>query len=128
MHSRGSGGLVDYDDDEDDEEFKTPPKNQPGVKVNDEETRETLELKRQACSNDNDQELFKKQRLCKNAKSKDFSAALCSTLGKIPPNAATTSDQNHVGNADGENLIQLGGDEIQLVPSKSTAKMAVNGG
>ena len=110
-----SVGLVDYDDDEDDEDYKPPPRKQPAPDE-DEETMESLRLKRRIGSKDKECEQVKKQRLGKTTKPKDsVFAALCSTLshavlpGKKPSSTVHTTsptadgDKSPSGDSNQEN-------------------------
>lgn len=88
-----SGGLVDYEDDEDDEDYRPPLRKQPETPDEDEGTMESLRMKRKLASKDNKPEMTKKQRFGKNSKSKDsVFAALCSTLSQaVLPSKKTAS-------------------------------------
>ncbi|XP_043811145.1 serine/threonine-protein phosphatase 4 regulatory subunit 3A isoform X2 [Manihot esculenta] len=80
--SSRSGGLVDYDD-EDDEDYRPPPKKQLETLEDDEGTMESLKLKRKLPSREKEAEQTKKQRLGKPLKSRDsVFASLCSTLSQ----------------------------------------------
>ncbi|KAJ7980348.1 serine/threonine-protein phosphatase 4 regulatory subunit 3-like [Quillaja saponaria] len=99
-------GLVDYDDDEDDEDYRPPPRKQLDDSE-DEETMESLRLKRKLNSKDKEPEISKRQRLGKNSKSKDsVFAALCSTLSQAVLPSKKTAPNIHSGprTADG-NMI-----------------------
>ncbi|PSS01531.1 Serine/threonine-protein phosphatase 4 regulatory subunit like [Actinidia chinensis var. chinensis] len=77
-----AGGLVDYADDEDDEDYKPPPRKQPEIPDGDEGTVESFRLKRKLALKE-EPELIKKQRTGKNSKSNDnVFAALCSTISQ----------------------------------------------
>ncbi|XP_059449711.1 uncharacterized protein LOC132180775 isoform X2 [Corylus avellana] len=88
-----SGGLVDYDDDEDDEDYRPPLRKQPETSDEDEGTMESLRLKRKLAPKDNKPDVSKKQRIGKNSKSKDsVFTALCSTLSHaVLPSKKTPS-------------------------------------
>ncbi|KAJ9699765.1 hypothetical protein PVL29_005571 [Vitis rotundifolia] len=88
-----SGGLVDYADDEDEEEYRPPPRKQPENPDGDEGALESLKLKRKLASKEKEPEPAKKPRLAKNPKSKDsVFAALCSTLSQaVLPNKKIAS-------------------------------------
>ncbi|XP_017409810.1 uncharacterized protein LOC108322293 isoform X2 [Vigna angularis] len=74
-----SGGLVDYDYDEDDEDYRPPPRNNPEASEEYEETMESLRLKRKLTK----VEILQMPKLSKTSKSKDrVFAALCSTLSQ----------------------------------------------
>ncbi|QCE13337.1 Armadillo-type fold [Vigna unguiculata] len=74
-----SGGLVDYDYDEDDEDYWPPPRNKPEASEEYEGTMESLRLKRKLTK----VEILQMPKLSKTSKSKDrVLAALCSTLGQ----------------------------------------------
>ncbi|ESW10978.1 hypothetical protein PHAVU_009G255000 [Phaseolus vulgaris] len=74
-----SGGLVDYDDDEDDENYRPPSRNKPEASEEYEGTMESLRLKRKLSK----VEILQMPKLSKNSKSKDrVFAALCSTLSQ----------------------------------------------
>ncbi|CAM8927015.1 unnamed protein product [Rhodiola kirilowii] len=76
------GRLVDYDD-EDDEDYRPPPKKQTEVSEADDNIVESIRLKRKLLSTEKDPVLAKKQRMGKKLKSKDsVFAALCSTLSQ----------------------------------------------
>ncbi|KAL9685551.1 hypothetical protein QQ045_023002 [Rhodiola kirilowii] len=76
------GRLVDYDD-EDDEDYRPPPKKQTEVSEADDNIVESIRLKRKLLSTEKDPVLAKKQRIGKKLKSKDsVFAALCSTLSQ----------------------------------------------
>ncbi|GFZ13920.1 binding protein [Actinidia rufa] len=87
-----SGGLVDYDFDRDDEDYKPPLRKQSAISDEDEGIVESLRLKRKLGPKE-EPELMKKQRICKNSKSKNsVFAALCSTLSRaVLPNKKTAS-------------------------------------
>lgn len=75
------GGLVDYEDDEDDEDYKPPPRNKPEKSTEDEGTLE-LRLKRKLSVSKQESKMVKKQRLVGGEipKSKEnVFATLCST-------------------------------------------------
>ncbi|GAV70873.1 SMK-1 domain-containing protein [Cephalotus follicularis] len=93
-----SGGLVDYDDDEDDEDYKPPPKRLLETSEEDEGIMESLRLKRKLPSLDKEPELVKKQRVGKNAKSREsVFVALCSTLSQaVLPSKISTNAKNVV--------------------------------
>ncbi|KAK4742744.1 hypothetical protein SAY87_000745 [Trapa incisa] len=77
-----SRGLVDYEDDEDDGDYRPPPRKQPEATDEDGGAMETFMLKRKP-ARERETEMMKKQRLNKNPKSKDsVFAALCSTLSQ----------------------------------------------
>uniref|UniRef100_A0A7N0TJV5 Serine/threonine-protein phosphatase 4 regulatory subunit 3-like central domain-containing protein n=1 Tax=Kalanchoe fedtschenkoi TaxID=63787 RepID=A0A7N0TJV5_KALFE len=74
------GRLVDYDD-EDDEDYRPPPRKQPETSEADDNIVESIRLKRKLLSVEKGPVLAKKQRMGKNTRSKDsVFAALCSTL------------------------------------------------
>ncbi|XP_047167881.1 serine/threonine-protein phosphatase 4 regulatory subunit 3-like isoform X2 [Vigna umbellata] len=74
-----SGGLVDYDYDEDDEDYRPPPRNNPEASEEYEETMDSLRLKRKLTK----VEILQMPKLSKTSKSKDrVFAALCSTLSQ----------------------------------------------
>ncbi|XP_014499046.1 serine/threonine-protein phosphatase 4 regulatory subunit 3 [Vigna radiata var. radiata] len=74
-----SGGLVDYDYDEDDEDYRPPPRNNPEASEEYEGTMESLRLKRKLTK----VEILQMPKLSKTSKSKDrVFAALCSTLSQ----------------------------------------------
>ncbi|KAG5132749.1 hypothetical protein JHK82_023937 [Glycine max] len=86
------GGLVDYDDDED-EDYRPPPK-RPEASEEDEGTMESLRQKRKLPSEN--PELAKK--LSKNSKSKDsVFASLCSTLSQTVLPGKKPSVNVHTG-------------------------------
>ncbi|KAK7387983.1 hypothetical protein VNO78_22782 [Psophocarpus tetragonolobus] len=88
--------LVDYEDDEDDEDYKPPPRKQPEASEEDDGIMESLRVKRKLPSKDKEPELVKKQKLSKNAKSKDsVFAALCSTLSQAVLPSKKTSISIH---------------------------------
>ncbi|KAK3015648.1 hypothetical protein RJ639_005522 [Escallonia herrerae] len=89
--SSRSGGLVDYDDDED-EIYQPPLRKQSQTSDEDEGIVESFKLKRKLPSAE-EPEPIKKQRLGKNSKSKDsVFAALCSTLSQaVLPSKRTPS-------------------------------------
>lgn len=108
-----SVGLVDYDDDEDDEDYRPPTRKQPETPDEDEGGLDSLKLKRKLTCKEKEPELTKKSRLVKNSKSKDsVFAALCSTLsqtvlpnkkiGHVNPRTAdgneSTDEENQQGN------------------------------
>jgi len=79
IFSPRSGGLVDYDDDEDDENYRPPSRNKPEASEEYEGTMESLRLKRKLSK----VEILQMPKLSKNSKSKDrVFAALCSTLSQ----------------------------------------------
>ncbi|PSR85086.1 Serine/threonine-protein phosphatase 4 regulatory subunit like [Actinidia chinensis var. chinensis] len=138
-----AGGLVDYDDDEDDEDYKPPTRKQPEIPDGDEGTVESFRLKRKLALKE-DPELIKKQRIGKNSKSKDnVFAALCSTLSqavlpsqkaenhpdeenhtrKEPTSPRSCSDSLHPSSDN----RQLSGEDCQLIPPTSSPEMTVNG-
>lgn len=88
-----NGGLVDYEDDEDDEDYR-PPRKQPEASDEDDGTMESLRLKRKLPNKDKEPELVKKQKFSKNSKSKEsVFAALCSTLSQaVLPGKKTAID------------------------------------
>ncbi|KAJ9181830.1 hypothetical protein P3X46_005881 [Hevea brasiliensis] len=91
--SSRSGGLVDYDDDEDDEDYRLPPKKQVET-LEDEEAMEPLKLKRKLTSREKEAEPAKKERLDKPSKSREsVFASLCPTLSQavIPGKKAASS-------------------------------------
>ncbi|PSR97907.1 Serine/threonine-protein phosphatase 4 regulatory subunit like [Actinidia chinensis var. chinensis] len=92
-----SGGLVDYDYDEDDEGYKPPPRKQAEISDEDEGIVESLRLKRKLGPKE-EPEPIKKQRIGKNSKSKNsVFAALCSTLSQaVLPNKKTESTMHIV--------------------------------
>jgi protein phosphatase-4 regulatory subunit 3 len=99
-----SGGLVDYDDDEDDEDYRPPLRKQPETSDEDEGTMESLRLKRKLASKDNKPEVSKKQRIGKNSKTKDnVLTALCSTLSQavLPSKKTPCTTQATSHTADG---------------------------
>ncbi|WVY96660.1 hypothetical protein V8G54_028811 [Vigna mungo] len=74
-----SGGLVDYDYDEDDEDYRPPPKNNPEASEEYEGTMKSLRLKRKLTK----VEILQMPKLSKTSKSKDrVFSALCSTLSQ----------------------------------------------
>ncbi|EXB55733.1 hypothetical protein L484_007728 [Morus notabilis] len=79
-----SGGLVDYDDDEDDEDYKPPLRKQPDTDEDEGTIIDSFRLKRKLGSKDKEPEQVKRQRFGKNVKSKDNNvfAALCTTLSQ----------------------------------------------
>lgn len=81
-----SGGLVDYEDDEDDEDYK-PPRKQSDISEEDQGIVQSFTLKRKLDTKE-EPERTKKQRIGKNTKSKEgMFAALCSTLSQaVLPN------------------------------------------
>lgn len=84
-----SRGLVDYEDDEDDEDYRPPPRKHTEATEQDGGTMESLRLKRKLGLKEKESEISKKQRLVKNSKSRDGGvfAALCSTLSQaVLPN------------------------------------------
>ncbi|CAK9318476.1 unnamed protein product [Citrullus colocynthis] len=92
-----SGGLVDYDDDEDDEDYRPPQRKQPDTSDEDNEVMEAFRQKRKSAPQE-EPEMVKKQRLIKKSKPKDgIFASLCTTLsqavlpGKKTTNATRTS-------------------------------------
>ncbi|KAK0608428.1 hypothetical protein LWI29_030464 [Acer saccharum] len=96
-------GLVDYDDDEDDEDYRPPPRKHAETSEEDEGL-EPLRLKRKlSSSNEKEPEpVVKKQRLGKNSKSRDsVFAALCSTLSQLPAKKTASSMQIIPRTADG---------------------------
>ena len=92
-----SGGLVDYDDDEDDEDYKPPPRKQSEAPDEDEETMESLRLKRKLPPKDREPDNVKRQKWFKmNPKPKDsVFAALCSTLSQAVLPAKKTAVNTH---------------------------------
>ncbi|GFZ11510.1 binding protein [Actinidia rufa] len=92
-----SGGLVDYDYDEDDEGYKPPPRKQSEISDEDEGIVESLRLKRKLGPKE-EPEPIKKQRIGKNSKSKNsVFAALCSTLSQaVLPNKKKESTMHIV--------------------------------
>ncbi|KAG7029010.1 Serine/threonine-protein phosphatase 4 regulatory subunit 3 [Cucurbita argyrosperma subsp. argyrosperma] len=92
-----SGGLVDYEDDEDDEDYRPPQRKQPDTSDKDIEIMEVLWHKRKLAPQE-EPEIVKKQRLVRKHKPKDgVLASLCTTLsqavlpGKKTTNATETS-------------------------------------
>ncbi|XP_047311213.1 serine/threonine-protein phosphatase 4 regulatory subunit 3B-like [Impatiens glandulifera] len=80
LSPRTGGGLVDYDDDEDDEDYKPPSRKQ--LPENSDADEGALRLKRKLSSKE-EPEPVKKQRIVKNTKTKEgVLAALCSTLSQ----------------------------------------------
>ncbi|XP_042991229.1 serine/threonine-protein phosphatase 4 regulatory subunit 3-like isoform X3 [Carya illinoinensis] len=107
-----SGGLVDYDDDEDDEDYRPPPRKQPETSDEDEGTMESLRLKRKLASTDNTPEVWKKQRIGKNSKSKDnVFAALCSTLSQAVLPSKKTASTMHLMAHTADGTTQSSGEE-----------------
>lgn len=88
-----SGGLVDYDFDEDDEDYKPPLRKQSEVSEGDEGTVESFRLKRKLGPKEEPELMIKKQRISKHSKSKDgVFAALCSTLSQAVLPIKKTAD------------------------------------
>ncbi|XP_058212617.1 uncharacterized protein LOC131324609 isoform X1 [Rhododendron vialii] len=88
-----SGGLVDYDFDEDDEDYKPPPRKQSEISEGDEATVESFRLKRKLGPKEEPELMIKKQRIGKHSKSKDgVFAALCSTLSQAVLPSKKTAD------------------------------------
>ncbi|KAI4364482.1 hypothetical protein MLD38_020569 [Melastoma candidum] len=134
-----TGGLVDYDDDEDEEDYKPPPWRQVGTPDDEEATLDSMRLKRKLASKDKDPDLSKRQRLNKNPKSKDsVFAALCSTLSQavLPgkkaasiinrsPNAGggdgnkSSSEQNHKA---GDDTVSRGGSDDSASDEENSEK------
>ncbi|XP_038881877.1 serine/threonine-protein phosphatase 4 regulatory subunit 3-like isoform X2 [Benincasa hispida] len=87
-----SGGLVDYDDDEDDEDYRPPQRKQPDTSDEDNEVMEALRHKRKLASQE-EPEMAKKQRPIKKCKPKDgVFASLCTTLSQaVLPGKKTTN-------------------------------------
>ncbi|KAL6990056.1 hypothetical protein U1Q18_015805 [Sarracenia purpurea var. burkii] len=91
--SSKSGRLVDYDFDEEDEDYKPPPKKHSEISDGDDGIIESFRLKRKLAQKE-EPELIKKQRIGKNSKSKhnNVFAALCSTLSQaVLPGKKTAS-------------------------------------
>ncbi|GMP57052.1 hypothetical protein CsSME_00021296 [Camellia sinensis var. sinensis] len=106
LSSPRSSGLVDYEDDEDDEDYKSPPRKQSEISDGDEGTVESFKLKRKLALKD-EPGLIKKQRIGKNPKSKDsVFAALCSTLSQavLPSKKAASTVQIVPSSPDSKNI------------------------
>lgn len=120
-----SGGLVDYDDDDDDDEdYKPPPRKQPEPSDEDEGAMESLRLKRKLPSKDKEPDLVKKQKLCKNSKTKDgVFAALCSTLSQavLPAKKSATNVQSSPHTEEGRTSSSDDGQEKTSDVSRSSS-------
>ncbi|KAG5555230.1 hypothetical protein RHGRI_012688 [Rhododendron griersonianum] len=93
LSPRSGGGLVDYDFDEDDEDYKPPPRKQSEISEGDEATVESFRLKRKLGPKEEPELMIKKQRIGKHSKSKDgVFAALCSTLSQAVLPSKKTAD------------------------------------
>ncbi|XVF66140.1 hypothetical protein PTKIN_Ptkin10aG0011300 [Pterospermum kingtungense] len=102
-----SGGLVDYDDDEDDEDYRPPPRNLSETSEEDEGTIESPRLKRRSTSKEPG--LAKKQHLGKSSKSRDcVFAALCSTLSQAVMPSKKTANAVHLSIRSAEGNKGLG--------------------
>ncbi|MBA0780407.1 hypothetical protein Gotri_004507 [Gossypium trilobum] len=97
-----SGGLVDYDD-EDDEDYRPPPRKQTETSEDDEGSMESLGLKRKLTPKEKEPGLAKKQRLGKSSKPRDsVFAALCSTLSQAVLPSKKTANAMHLSTQSGE--------------------------
>ncbi|MBA0753746.1 hypothetical protein Gogos_020265 [Gossypium gossypioides] len=97
-----SGGLVDYDD-EDDEDYRPPPRKQTETSEDDEGSMESLGLKRKLTPMEKEPGLAKKQRLGKSSKPRDsVFAALCSTLSQAVLPSKKTANAMHLSTQSGE--------------------------
>ncbi|MBA0570960.1 hypothetical protein Golob_004558, partial [Gossypium lobatum] len=97
-----SGGLVDYDD-EDDEDYRSPPRKQTETSEDDEGSMESLGLKRKLTPKEKEPGLAKKQRLGKSSKPRDsVFAALCSTLSQAVLPSKKTANAMHLSTQSGE--------------------------
>ena len=121
IFSPRSSGLVDYDDDEDDEDYRPPPRKQPEAPEEDEGTMESLRLKRKLPSKDNKEpEFVKKQKLCKNSKSKDsVFAAFCSTFSQAVLPGKRTAINIHTGPWTIDGRMSSGEDNQEKEPNVS---------
>eukprot|EP00268_Persea_americana_P059089 TRINITY_DN7216_c0_g2_i7.p1 TRINITY_DN7216_c0_g2~~TRINITY_DN7216_c0_g2_i7.p1 ORF type:complete len:893 (-),score=145.01 TRINITY_DN7216_c0_g2_i7:577-3255(-) len=97
------GGLVDYDDDEDDEDYNPPSRSKQGMPTGEERLTDSPALKRRCTDNNNEElELPKKQRVDKNMIG---AAASCSTLscGDSSGKKAEAATQDTLHTAEGNN-------------------------
>ncbi|KAF3608415.1 hypothetical protein DY000_02051282 [Brassica cretica] len=150
--SMKSGGLVDYEDNEDDEDYKPPPLRQP-----EEGEDELLSLKRKSPLVEREQEPSKKPRL---GKRENVFTVLCSTLSHAvrtgkksqgtsesaakEPEESRSSEENTRSSSDDESHKEddgvacrehgtssdngkLNAEESVVVAQKSSPEMAVNG-
>ncbi|KAI4334946.1 hypothetical protein L6164_013641 [Bauhinia variegata] len=115
-----SVGLVDYDDDEDDEDYRPPSRKQPETNEEDEGTVESLTVKRKLPSKDKEPDVVKKQKLSKNSKSKDsVFAALCSTLSQAVLPSKRTAITVHVSHPTAEGRVSSSEDSQEKAANVS---------
>ncbi|XP_022741729.1 serine/threonine-protein phosphatase 4 regulatory subunit 3B-like isoform X3 [Durio zibethinus] len=104
-----SGRLVDYDDDEADEDYRPPPRTKSETSEENEGTIESLGLKRKLTAKEKEPKLAKKQRLGKSSRSRDsVFAALCSTLSQAVLPSKKTANVMHLSTQSAEGNKGLG--------------------